>query len=69
MSAGLPPGSLQMNDYLMQGTMPVAQVNLLLQNLEVSFVVLLLSFCSFGFFVWACALLYNFAPIWLLLID
>ena len=37
MSAGLPPGSLQMNDYLMQGTMPVAQVNLLLQNLVVVF--------------------------------
>lgn len=50
MTAGLPPGSLQMNDYLMQGTMPVAQVNLLLQNLGVFFVVLLLFFCSFGFF-------------------
>ena len=24
--AGLPPGSLQMNDYLMTGTLPVAQV-------------------------------------------
>ena len=28
-NAGLPPGSLQMNDYLMQGTLPVAKVILL----------------------------------------
>ena len=29
-SAGLPPGSLQMNDYLMQGTLPVAKVIMLI---------------------------------------
>ena len=29
-NAGLPPGSLQMNDYLMQGTLPVAKVIMLI---------------------------------------
>ncbi len=29
-NAGLPPGSLQMNDYLMQGTLPVAKVAMLI---------------------------------------